>query len=119
MIMRSIMKSDNDKDNENRASKSMTHEHSNQNEHMHMKQIMGHTILKRLDHVTGVVSSEPLPADPSEIDDGPRLELKEGELPFSSRRQGASLIYKFLNADPRMPRVGHYCQGWRLKRWPM
>ena len=78
---------------------------------MHMKQIMDHTILRRLDHVTGVVSSEPLPADPSEIDDGPRLELKEGELPFSSRRQGASLIYKFLNADPRMPRVGHYCQG--------
>ena len=76
-----------------------------------MKQILDHTILRRLDHVAGCVSSDPLPDDPSEMDDAPAQPLADGDLPFSTRRSGARLVYKYMNFDPRGNIIGHYCMG--------
>lgn len=74
---------------------------------LHLQRILEHTLLRRLDHTTGSILKLGL------LDDCPK-DLSDGlstEVPFSTRRNGAALVHKFCNGNPRVPKVVHYCSG--------
>ena len=74
----------------------------------HADGILQHTLLRTMCHTSGRVERVAVPR----TDEIPGLlEGLRGSEPFHQRRVGAAFVKAFLNGDPRVRKLTHYCRG--------